>query len=87
MEQARAVDAYKDAVAVSTQRYQAGKSSYFEVLEAEQQLYPAENALAQTELNRRVVIVQLYQALGGGWNLKTPEWSGPQPATPPAPAN
>ncbi len=84
VEQARAVDAYKDAVAVSNQRYQAGKSSYFEVLEAEQELYPAENALAQTELNRRVVIVQLYQALGGGWNLKTPEWSGPQAAAAPA---
>ena len=86
VEQARAVDAYRDAVAVSTQRYQAGKSSYFEVLEAEQELYPAENALAQTELNRRVVIVQLYQALGGGWNLKTPEWSGPQAVAPAAPS-
>ncbi len=85
VEQVRAVEAYKDAVAVSTQRYQAGKSSYFEVLEAEQELYPAENALALTELNRRIVIVQLYQALGGGWNLKTPEWSGPQAAAP-APA-
>jgi len=86
VEQSRAVAAYKEAVTVSTQRYQAGKSSYFEVLEAEQQLYPAENALAQTDLNRRVVIVQLYQALGGGWNLKDAEWSGPQAATPAAPS-
>ena len=84
VEQQRAVAAYKEAVTVSTQRYQAGKSSYFEVLEAEQQLYPAENALALTELNRRIVIVQLYQALGGGWNLKNAEWSGPQTATPAA---
>ena len=83
---ARAVEAYTEAVTVSLQRYQAGKSSYFEVLEAEQQLYPAENALALTELNRRIVIVQLYQALGGGWNLKNAEWSGPQAATPAAPS-
>ena len=76
-EQMRAVQAYVDAVQVSTERYLAGKSSYFEVLDAQQQLYPAENALALTELNRRVVIVQLYQALGGGWKLKDTEWTGP----------
>lgn len=71
-----AVQAYQAAVEVSTQRYVAGKSGYFEVLEAQQQLVPAENALAQTELDRRLVIVQLYQALGGGWNLSDAEWSG-----------
>lgn len=69
-----AVAAYQAAVEVATQRYMAGKSSYFEVLEAQQQLFPAENALAQTELDRRVVIVQLYQALGGGWKLRDDEW-------------
>jgi len=66
-QQARAVAAYQDAVQVSTQRYVAGKASYYEVLEAQQQLFPAENALAQTQLNQRLAIVQLYKALGGGW--------------------
>ena len=76
-EQARAVQAYQESVKVSFQRYIAGKASYFEVLDAQLQLYPAENALAAIELNRRTVIVQLYKALGGGWNLKDPNWSGP----------
>lgn len=76
-EQARAVQAYQESVSVSFQRYGAGKASYFEVLDAQLQLYPAENALAFTELNRRTVIVQLYKALGGGWNLKDPDWAGP----------
>lgn len=76
-EQARAVQAYQESVKVSFQRYVAGKASYFEVLDSQLQLYPAENALAFTELNRRTVIVQLYKALGGGWNLKDPEWRGP----------
>jgi multidrug efflux system outer membrane protein len=76
-EQSRAVDAYQESVKVSFQRYLAGKASYFEVLDAQLQLYPAQNALALTELNRRTVIVQLYKALGGGWNLKDPEWAGP----------
>jgi multidrug efflux system outer membrane protein len=80
--QREAVSAYQDAVTVSLQRYQAGKSSYYEVLEAQQQLFPAENALARTELERRLAIVQLYQALGGGWKLSPAEWGGPPPAHP-----
>lgn len=62
---------------VSLQRYEAGKSSYFEVLAAQEELYPAETALAITELSRRLAIVQLYSALGGGWNLPDDQWTGP----------
>jgi len=64
-------------VKVFFRRYAAEKASCFEVLDFQLQLYPAENALAATELNRRTVIVQLYKALGGGWNLKDPDWAGP----------
>jgi multidrug efflux system outer membrane protein len=80
--QMEAVKAYQVAVDVSLKRYTAGKSGYFEVLEVQQQLVPAENALAQTELDRRLVIVQLYQALGGGWNLSNAAWSKPPNPTP-----
>lgn len=66
-EQARAVKAYEQAVQLSMQRYTDGKAAYFEVLEAQQQLFPAENSLARTELNQLLVVVQLYKALGGGW--------------------
>ena len=62
-----AVSSLSEAVKVSTQRYIAGKASYYEVLEAQQQLFPAENALAQTRLSELLVVVQLYKALGGGW--------------------
>jgi multidrug efflux system outer membrane protein len=78
-EQIRSVAAYQESVTVSLQRYNAGKASYFEVLDAQLQLYPEQNALAQTELNRRVIFVQLYLALGGGWNLKDPDWVGHTP--------
>jgi len=73
-QQARSVAAYQKAVTVSLQRYTAGKASYFEVLDAQLQLYPEQTALVQTELNRRLVIVQLYLALGGGWNLTDSDW-------------
>jgi multidrug efflux system outer membrane protein len=66
-QQERSVNAYTEAVRVSLKRYIAGKASYYEVLEAQQQLYPAEISLARTRLNRLLVIVQLYKALGGGW--------------------
>jgi outer membrane protein, multidrug efflux system len=77
-QQEQAVQAYQESVKVSLQRYTAGKASYFEVLDAQLQLYPAENALATTELNRRTVIILLYKALGGGWNLTDPAWVGPK---------
>jgi len=43
------------------------------VLESQQRLYPAQNAQAQIRLGRLVAYVQLYKALGGGWNLKDPQ--------------
>lgn len=76
-EQARAVEASQTAVQISLKRYMQGISSYYEVLIAQEQLYPSQTALAQTELNRRLIVVQLYKALGGGWNLTDPQWSQP----------
>jgi len=73
-QQVRCVRCYADAVAVSRDRYIAGKASYYEVLEAQQQLFPAENNLAQTRLNRLTAVIQLYKALGGGWNLPDDAW-------------
>ena len=68
----QAVNDYRESVQLSTQRYLAGTASYFEVLEAQQLLFPAETSLAQVEFNQLLVVVQLYQALGGGWNLDNP---------------
>jgi multidrug efflux system outer membrane protein len=65
--QALEVEALERAVRVSTQRYLAGKASYYEVLEAQQQLFPAQLNLARTERDQRLAVVSLYKALGGGW--------------------
>jgi len=64
--QARAVRAYEMAVQVSLERYVAGRASYYEVLQQQQQLFPAENSLVQAELNQFLSFIQLYQDLGGG---------------------
>jgi multidrug efflux system outer membrane protein len=72
------VSSYQEAVTVATQRYKAGQADYFELLQTQQELYPAESALAQTHRDALLSLVQLYQALGGGWNLKDPAaWLGP----------
>ncbi len=70
IQQSRAVDAYQVAVKVSLERYRSGDSAYYEVLQQQQQLFPAENSLVQTQLNQLVTIVQLYRALGGGWQTE-----------------
>jgi outer membrane protein, multidrug efflux system len=79
VEQVQAVEAGRQAVDLSTARYKEGKASYYEVLEAQQQLYPAENALSRIEGGRRLAVVQLYKVLGGGWSLKDSQWAANQP--------
>jgi len=68
VEQSQAVGAGREAVELATVRYREGKASYYEVLEAQQQLFPAENTLSRIEVARRLAVIQLYKALGGGWN-------------------
>ena len=65
-QRARTVAAYQEAVRLSSLRYTSGLSAYFEVLEAQQQLFPAEISLAQTRRDQLVAVVNLYRALGGG---------------------
>jgi len=71
------VAALREAVRLSLLRYDTGLSNYIEVLDAEQLLYPAENALAQTQRDQLFAVVNLYKALGGGW-----ETPGEQAAAP-----
>jgi multidrug efflux system outer membrane protein len=66
-QQRRAVEAYRVAVQVSMERYVAGRASYYEVLQEQQQLFPAEDSLVQIQLNQLISYIQLYQALGGGF--------------------
>ena len=69
--QVREVTALATAVRLSSERYVAGKASYYEVLEAQQQLFPAELSLARTKRDQLLAVVALYKALGGGWQAET----------------
>jgi outer membrane protein, multidrug efflux system len=48
-------------------RYQGGATSYLEVLDADTRLFDAELGLAQAELAELSGFVEIYRALGGGW--------------------
>lgn len=52
---------------LSRVRYSGGVTSYLEVLDSDTRYLAAEIALAQADLNERLALVQLYAALGGGW--------------------
>jgi outer membrane protein, multidrug efflux system len=63
----QAAVALASSVDLATQRYVGGRSSYYEVLQAQQELYPTQRAQVQAQVGELISIVQLYKALGGGW--------------------
>ena len=71
------VAALQRSVELAIVRYDAGRAAYFEVLEAEQQLFPAQFALAQVQRDQLIAVVNLYKALGGGWQLAPDGWVRP----------
>lgn len=62
----KVVHANRERLRVTNARYLAGISSYFEVIDAERQLFDSELALSQTSRLLHQSVVQLYRALGGG---------------------
>jgi outer membrane protein, multidrug efflux system len=82
------VGALRRAENVATLRYRGGVSTYLEVITAQEQRLLAELALADTKGQQHQALVQLYRALGGGWNMKekegaTPAEQAPAPAAAP----
>jgi multidrug efflux system outer membrane protein len=61
------VQALQHSSDLALDRYRSGRASYFEILEAQQQLFPVENELAQNRRDQLLAVVNLYKALGGGW--------------------
>ena len=66
-EQQHLVEALRESVRLSTQRYQGGLDSYLPVLDAQRNLFQGELDLARLRLEELSAIVLLYRALGGGW--------------------
>jgi multidrug efflux system outer membrane protein len=56
-----------ESVRLSIMRYQGGTTTYLEVLDGQRSLFSAELTLAQARGSEYQSLVQLYRALGGGW--------------------
>jgi len=65
---AASVDGYRKAADLSRTQYEAGKSSFLDVLDAERSLYSAEDSLIQSRVALAKDDVALAKALGGGWD-------------------
>ena len=61
------VVAAQDARRLADLRYQGGATSYLEVLDSDTRLFVAQLALVQAQLDEQSAFVEIYRALGGGW--------------------
>ncbi len=68
IQQDNAVKAYLTSMNAALDRYKTGLSDYFEVLYAQQNLFPAKVSRSQYRYQYASTLVKLYVSLGGGWN-------------------
>jgi multidrug efflux system outer membrane protein len=61
------LDALRDALQLSSARYEGGQSSYLDVLDAQQDLYQAQDQQVGRQRDTYLALVAIYKAMGGGW--------------------
>ena len=66
-EQEKLVASAQDSTRLARIRYQGGATAYLEVLTTDTALYSAQLNLISAQQAEALTIVQLYSALGGGW--------------------
>ena len=66
-QQVKLVAAAQDATRLARIRYRGGATSYLEVLTTDSNLFAAQLNLASAQQSEALTLVQLYSALGGGW--------------------
>ncbi len=67
VEQEALVSALSDRKRLAYVRYEGGVDTLLNALDADRDLFQAELTLSQIRLNELLSVVQLYKALGGGW--------------------
>jgi outer membrane protein, multidrug efflux system len=79
LQRERQVEAAQQALALANLRYTNGVSSYLDVLDTERQLFSAEIDLAAITRDQLNAVVQVYRAIGGGWEAEVPAGRKAQP--------
>jgi multidrug efflux system outer membrane protein len=69
----RQAEAARSASRLSRARYDGGVTSYLEVLESDRSMFRAELNESEVRREQLVSVVELYKALGGGWEPPVPE--------------
>jgi multidrug efflux system outer membrane protein len=69
VEQDNLVTALQDRKRLAYVRYQGGVDTLLNALDSDRDLFQAELTLSQIRLNELLSVVNLYKALGGGWQL------------------
>jgi outer membrane protein TolC len=64
------VQAARRALDIANLRYTNGLGTYLDVLDAQRQLFTAEIDLAGITRDQLTAVVQVYKALGGGWEVE-----------------
>lgn len=64
----RLVNASREAVQLAQLEYLNGRATSLDVLAAQREAFNAEVSLVRTRRDQLIAVVQLYKALGGGWN-------------------
>lgn len=59
--------ALRDAVQLSEARYDGGQSSFIDVLDAQQDLYDAQDEQVGRDRDTYLALISIYKAMGGGW--------------------
>jgi multidrug efflux system outer membrane protein len=67
LEEERLVAALQDRMRLAYVRYRGGVDTQLNALDADRDLFQAELTLAQIRYSELLSVVQLYKALGGGW--------------------
>ena len=67
--QASLVAVLEDRKRLAYMRYQGGRDTQLNALDADRDLLQAKLDLRQIKLNELLSVVQLYKALGGGWQM------------------
>ncbi len=73
---AEAADASKNAVLLARTQYRVGLTDFLTLLQSEQSLLTARDTLASAQGDQALALVQLYLALGGGWQPASPQTTG-----------
>jgi multidrug efflux system outer membrane protein len=69
-EYVKAAQALRSSTELSRDRYLGGLASYLEVLTADQDYFKAQLQVAETRRAQLSAMVNLYRALGGGWQAQ-----------------